>query len=69
MTLQTRESLKPSGSLSSPVPTRQEQERIIVYMDEVQAQVATLRRAQEAAAAELERLERAILARAFRGEL
>jgi hypothetical protein len=35
----------------------------------VQAQVAELKRLQAASAAELERLEGAVLARAFRGEL
>jgi restriction endonuclease S subunit len=46
-----------------------EQRRIVEYLDGVQAQVDELRRLQAASAAELERLEGAVLARAFRGEL
>ena len=52
-----------------PLPSFPEQRRIVAYLDAVQAHITTLRQAQEAAAAELERLEQAILARAFRGEL
>lgn len=56
-------------ALKPPLPPCDVQYRIVAYLDGVQAQVAALKRAQEAAAAELERLEQAILARAFRGEL
>ncbi|TEU16125.1 MAG: hypothetical protein E3J21_11545 [Anaerolineales bacterium] len=42
---------------------------IVEYLDGVQAQVAELKRLQAGAAAELERLSGAVLARAFRGEL
>jgi type I restriction enzyme S subunit len=52
-----------------PVPPLPEQHRIVAYLDGVQAQVIELRRLQAQSAAELERLEGAILARAFRGEL
>ena len=57
------------SQLAVPVPDLHEQRRIVAYLEEVQAHVTALKRAQEAAAAELERLEQAILARAFRGEL
>jgi len=52
-----------------PVPPLLEQRRIVEYLDGVQAQVAELKQLQAGSAAELERLEQAILARAFRGEL
>jgi len=56
--------------LKVPIPRdKNTQRRIVAYLDAVQAHITTLRQAQEAAAAELERLEQAILARAFRGEL
>jgi type I restriction enzyme S subunit len=57
------------GSVKFPVPPLSEQRRIIEYLDGVQAQVAELKHFQADSAAELERLEGAILARAFRGEL
>ena len=46
-----------------------EQHRIVEYLDGAQVQVAELKRLQAVAAAELERLGSAVLARAFRGEL
>jgi restriction endonuclease S subunit len=52
---------------TSTVPPLSEQDRIIGYLDGVQAQVAELKGIQAESAAELERLEGAILARAFRG--
>ena len=52
-----------------PLPVPSEQHRIVKHLDSVQSQVAALKRAQKAAATELERLEQSILARAFRGEL
>ena len=56
--------------LKVPIPpTLTEQHRIVEYLDSVQSQVRALKRAQKAAATELERLEQSILARAFRGEL
>jgi type I restriction enzyme S subunit len=52
-----------------PVPPLSEQRRIVEHLDAVQAQIAELKRIQAESTAELERLEGAILARAFRGEL
>jgi type I restriction enzyme, S subunit len=52
-----------------PFPSLADQGRIVAYLDSVQAQEATLKRAQEETDAELRRLERVILERAFRGEL
>ncbi len=57
------------SSVKIPVPPLTKQRRIIEYLDGVQGQVAELKRVQAESAAELERLEGAILARAFRGEL
>jgi type I restriction enzyme S subunit len=58
------------GSLRVPIPGDDAtQHRIVAYLDEVQTQVRWLKQAQEVVAVELERLEQAILARAFRGEL
>jgi type I restriction enzyme S subunit len=57
------------GSIVIPVPSLPEQHSIVEYLDGVQAQVAELKRVQAESAAELERLEGAILARAFRGDL
>jgi type I restriction enzyme S subunit len=51
-----------------PLPPLPEQRRIVEYLDGVQVQVAELKRLQAASAAELERLEGAVLARAFKGE-
>jgi len=52
-----------------PLPPLGEQRRIVAYLDALQAKVKVLREAQEATEAELQRLEQAILDRAFRGEL
>lgn len=54
-----------------PVPPLSlcEQSRITSHLNFVQTQAAALKRAQEDTAAELRRLEQAILDRAFRGEL
>jgi type I restriction enzyme S subunit len=52
-----------------PLPSIDDQRRIVDYLDSVQAQAAALKRAQEDTDAELRRLEQAILDRAFRGEL
>jgi type I restriction enzyme S subunit len=57
------------SSVKIPVPPLTKQRRIIEYLDGVQAQVAELKRVQAESAGELERLEGAILARAFRAEL
>jgi len=56
------------GSIVVPVPPLPAQRRIVDYLDGVQAQVAELKRLQTASAAEVERLDGAVLARAFRGE-
>jgi type I restriction enzyme S subunit len=56
-------------AMSIPVPPLSQQRRIVEYLGSVQAQVTALKRAQEFTAAELDRLEQSILARAFRGEL
>ncbi len=56
-------------ALKPPLPSLREQQRIVAYLDSVQAQVAALRGAQAVAAAELAGLEASILARGFRGEL
>jgi type I restriction enzyme S subunit len=58
------------SSLKVPIPVDlAEQRRIVEYLDGVKARVAELKRLQAQSAAELERLEGAVLARAFRGEL
>ena len=54
---------------SIPLVPLPEQHRIVAYLDGVQARVTELKRLQAQSVAELERLEGAILARAFRGEL
>ena len=54
---------------SFPLPSLDEQCRIVEYLDGVQAQVTELKRLQAESAAELERLSGAVLARVFRGEL
>jgi type I restriction enzyme S subunit len=56
-------------SLSIPLVPLPHQRRIVDYLDGIQAQVAELKRLQASSAAELARLEGAVLARAFRGEL
>jgi len=52
-----------------PVPPLPEQRRTVEYLDSIQDEVAELKHIQAESAAELEHLEGAILARAFRGEL
>jgi type I restriction enzyme, S subunit len=56
-------------TVSVPLPSIAEQQRLVAYLDSVQAQAAALKHAQEDTDAELRRLEQAILDRAFRGEL
>ncbi len=56
-------------TVSAPLPSIDEQQRLVAYLDSVQAQATALKRAQEDTDAELRRLEQAILDRAFRGEL
>ena len=52
-----------------PLPTIQEQRRIVAELDALQAEVDTLKRLQTESAAELDALLPAILDRAFKGEL
>ncbi len=52
-----------------PLPPLEEQRRIMAYLDAVHARVKALKQAQSATEAELQRLEQAILDKAFRGEL
>jgi len=52
-----------------PLPPLPEQRRIVAYLDQIQARVTALQKAQESTEAELHRLEQAILDKAFRGEL
>lgn len=52
-----------------PIPALDEQHRIVAYLDEVQRQVSGLKWSQKKFEAELQRLEQAILDKAFRGEL
>ena len=56
-------------NLQLPLPPLPEQRRIVAYLDQVQARVTALKKAQESTEAELHRLEQAILDKAFRGEL
>ncbi len=55
--------------LSLPLPPLSEQRRIVVYLEAVQVKIKALKEAQASTNAELQRLEQAILDRAFRGEL
>ncbi|MBE2196862.1 MAG: restriction endonuclease subunit S [Anaerolinea sp.] len=52
-----------------PVPSLDEQRRIVAYLDSLQAQVDQLKRLQAESAAELDALLPSILDRAFKGEL
>ena len=52
-----------------PLPPIPEQRRIVAYLDQIQARVTALKKAQESTEAELHGLEQAILDKAFRGEL
>lgn len=54
---------------SIPLPPLSEQRRIVAYLDQVQKQVTALKQAQQETESELERLDQAILDKAFRGEL
>ena len=67
----SRQRLKPDVVLTAliPLPPLSEQRRIVAYLDQIQARVMALKKAQEATEAELHRLEQAILDKAFRGEL
>lgn len=52
-----------------PLPPLSEQRRIVAHLEAVQAKIRALKEAQAATDAELQRLEQAILEKAFRGEL
>lgn len=67
----SRQRLKPDVVLSAviPLPPVTEQRRIVAYLDSVQREVKGLKEAQSATKTELQRLEQAILDKAFRGEL
>jgi type I restriction enzyme S subunit len=52
-----------------PVPSLDEQRRIVAYLDSVQARLASLRELQSATGEELDALLPSVLDRAFRGEL
>jgi type I restriction enzyme S subunit len=56
-------------SLQIPVPTQEEQRRIVAYLEDLQAQVDALKKLQAQTAVELDALLPAILDRAFKGEL
>ncbi|WP_340690619.1 restriction endonuclease subunit S [Hydrogenobacter thermophilus] len=53
----------------APLPPLEEQRQIAAYLQSVQERIKALREAQSATEAELQRLEQAILDKAFRGEL
>jgi len=55
--------------LPIPLPPLEEQRRIVAHLEAVQEKVRALKEAQAATDAELQRLEQAILDKAFRGEL
>lgn len=67
----SRQRLKPVDILNAlvPLPPLEEQRRIVAYLDQVQQRVTALWQAQAETEVELQRLEQAILDRAFRGEL
>jgi type I restriction enzyme S subunit len=52
--------------LQVPVPPLDEQAHVVAYLDGLQARLAELNRRQDESAADLERLNRAVLARAFK---
>jgi type I restriction enzyme S subunit len=56
-------------SISIPLPPLDEQRQIVAHLEAVQEKVKALKEVQAATEAELQRLEQAILDRAFRGEL
>ena len=56
-------------ALTIPLPPLSEQRRIVSYLSKVQAKITALKKHQEQTTAELNRLEQAILEKAFRGEL
>ena len=67
----SRQRLRPDTVLGAliPLPPLAEQRRIVAELEAVWARVKALKEAQGEADSELQRLERAILDKAFRGEL
>jgi type I restriction enzyme S subunit len=55
--------------ISIPLPTLDEQKRIIVYLDKLRETIESIRRLQQITEEELEKLVPSILDKAFRGEL
>ncbi|MBX3323928.1 MAG: restriction endonuclease subunit S [Phycisphaeraceae bacterium] len=62
-------SAKNLNTIPVPVPTKQEQHRIVVYLDALQEKVKRLKILQQKTAAELDALLPSILDKAFKGEL
>ena len=56
-------------TLPIPVPSLEEQRRVVAYLDGLQAQVSALREAQSTTEMELSALMPSILDKAFKGEL
>jgi type I restriction enzyme S subunit len=69
LTAQPNLSMKTIRQLIIPVPSLQEQQRIISQLDTLQGEVDVLKRLQAETAAELDALLPSILDRAFKGEL
>ncbi|MBU1615841.1 restriction endonuclease subunit S [bacterium] len=57
------------GSIEIPVPPKNDQRRIVDYLDKLQSQVDELRKYQTETQKQIEALSQSILAKAFRGEL
>jgi type I restriction enzyme, S subunit len=57
------------NSISIPVPSLEEQRRLVAYLDGLQARVSALRVAQAETERELSALMPSVLDRAFKGEL
>ncbi len=62
-------SQKKINPMKIPVPPKDEQRRIVAYLDEVQSKVDALKKLQEETAKELDALLLSVLDRAFKGEL
>ena len=56
-------------SIQIPLPPLPEQKRIIAYLDTIQQKAQTLQKLQEETEKEVEKVRKAILHKAFRGEL
>ncbi len=68
-TTQPNINLRILDTLNIPIPTLDEQRRIVSYLDGFQAQVYEMRRLQAETQKELDALLPSILDRAFKGEL